>query len=90
MAITFTTAGLQTQLSAVATAIDGADWPSAKAELAKAHLILVGLPAEVRSSDNGVRLRDDLDKLAAIIDSAQASNNMTDRRRLIRTGLQHG
>lgn len=88
MALTFSIAGLQTQLQLVATAIDSGDFATARSELAKADLILVGLPTEVKQDDRLVKMRDDLKSVREAIESASA--NTSDRRRLIRTGVSHG
>lgn len=92
MALTFTIAGLQTQLQTIATAIDADDFTAAHAELAKALCILAALPEQVSSGENVVRMRKDLADLKAAIDgAADASDSATsDRKRFIRTGLWHG
>jgi hypothetical protein len=89
MALTFTLVGLQAQLQLVATAIDAGDYAVAQAEYAKACALLVGLPEQ--SSDNGalVQMRKDLDKVGAQIAAASSASG-GDRRRLWRTGLNHG
>lgn len=89
MALAFTIAGLQTQLDAVATAVDGEDYATARAALAKAYLVLAGLPQETQADGRVVKLRSDLDKVSAVLETASAGSS-TDRRRLIRTGLRHG
>lgn len=86
MALAFTIAGLQTQLDAVATAVDGNDYPSAYASLAKAQLILAGIPEEVASEGTMVKMRKTLAELQASLASAQSLNAAADPRRLIRTG----
>jgi hypothetical protein len=90
MALTFSLAGLQTQLQLVATAIDAGDFTTAQAEYAKACTLLVGLPEQ--ASDNGalVQMRKDLDKVGAQIAAASSASSGGDRRRLWRTGLKHG
>lgn len=90
MAITFTPAGLQTELQSVATAIDSGDYVTARKALVKAGLVLNGLPVEVRARSEFARYREDLAKLEAQLDALEASVTRTDRRRLIRTGLRHG
>lgn len=90
MALTYTITGLQTQLSLVGTAIDGADFPTAKAELAKAHLILVGLPLESQADGRVVKMRSDLEKVSALLETASSASTAADRRRLWRTGTSHG
>ena len=91
MALTYTPAGLQTQSDAVASAIDDGDFALAKAELAKAYLILMNLPAEVAESGEVVKMRSDLDKISAQVSGAAAAATSTtgDRRRLIRTRMRH-
>lgn len=89
MALAFTMAGLQAQLQVVSDAITSRDWPLAEAELANAELILGGMPEEVMSAENRVRLRASLDGVAKRLTAARASGNNTDRRRMIRTGLKH-
>lgn len=89
MALTFTITGLQTQLGLVGTAIDGSDYPTARAELTKAYLILAGLPEETAADGRVIKMRKDLDKIAATLESASSSGS-GDRRRLIRTGLSFG
>ncbi|MBX4215764.1 hypothetical protein KW797_02355 [Candidatus Parcubacteria bacterium] len=89
MALTFTIAGLQTQLQLIATAIDSGDFVSAKAEHAKALVLLTGLPEDVSSGEHVVKMRKNLSDLLAAIDSAHSVSSTTDRRRLIQVGLGH-
>jgi hypothetical protein len=89
MALTYTVVGLQTQCSAVATAIDAGNYASARAELAKALLILAGIPQEVSGDEFVVKMRKDLVELKDLLsDTATAST--TDNKRFIRAGLSHG
>ena len=92
MALTFTIAGLQTQLQLIATAIDAEDFTSARAEHAKALCILAALPEQVSSGENVVRMRKDLADLKAAIDGAATSSESAsaDRKRFIRTRLSNG
>lgn len=90
MALAYTLTGLQTQLSLVGAAIDGGDYPLARAELAKAHLILIGLPQSAATEGAVVTMRNDVDKLVALLSQTQTAVAAGgDRRRLIRTGLAH-
>lgn len=87
MALTFSLTGLQTQCDAVAAAIDAEDYVTARAALAKATLVLVGLPEEAKADGAVVKMRTDLDKISAILENAASVSS--DRRRLIRVGLTH-
>lgn len=92
MALTYTIAGLQTQLDAVGTAIDADDYAAARRALAKAFAVLAGLPQEANALGAVVKMRSDLDKLAALLGETETSAAAAspDRRRLIKTGLRHG
>lgn len=89
MAITFTIAGLQTELQTAATAIDSEDFAAARKAIVKANLVLGGLPLSADVDGSLVKMRESLAQLEAQVDAAEASVSATDRRRLIRVGLTH-
>lgn len=89
MSLTFTLPGLQTQLQLVATAIDGSDYATALAELAKADLLMAGLPQETATDGAVLKMRKDLDSARAAVLEAQGSSSANDRRRRIRYGIAY-
>lgn len=89
MALTYTIAGLQTQLDAVADAVDASAWASARRSLTKAWLVVSGLPSSVRTdgAELTMRVESALDK--AIDEAKDEVNKAADNRRLIRFGVSH-
>ena len=87
MALTYTLAGLQTILDLVDSAITGSDWPGAAKQVARANLILAGLPSSAASDTQTFSMRQDLKAAAEIVERAQ--RKVVDNKRTIRAGVRH-
>ncbi len=85
MALTYTMAGLQTELDSVQAATDGADWDTARRALIRARLVLAGLPENSANDGATLKLRHQLDDLAALIDASKAQDGRSAGRRMTRT-----
>lgn len=87
MALTYTLAGLQTQLDLVDADIAAADWAGALQNIARAELVLCGLPQSAASDTQTVTMRA---SLAAAKEAALAARAaVVDNRRLLRAGVRH-
>lgn len=89
MALTYSEAGLRTQLDAVQTAVDGDDFEAARKSLLKAYLVLTGLPAEVQANGTVTKMRNDLDKISAQLEATADASISADTRRTYRTRVVH-
>ena len=96
MALTFTVTALQTELSSYGEAMalaTAAGYVTARAALRKARAIRMGLPDSVESVGPAKTALPNLSWFEAAekqIDDLEEAVTTTDRRRLFRTGLQHG
>lgn len=90
MALTYTLAGLQAVLDQVDTAITAEEWGTAQKHIARANLVLSGLPASTASDTQTVSMRQDLRAAADLVGKAmeetEKQNNQT--RRLGRVGVR--
>lgn len=91
VALTYTVAGLQTELDAVQAATDGSDWDTARKKLIRARLVLAGLPEEAGASGTTLRMRQTLDDLSKLIDEAkgEASSATDNQRRILTLRMAH-
>jgi hypothetical protein len=91
MALTYTLAGLQAVLDLVDTAITGRDWDGALSHIARANLVMSGLPASTAEGATAATMRQDLRAAAELVDKAMAKAGATDNatRRTIRVGVRH-
>lgn len=90
MALTYTLAGLQTELDAVVTSTDAEDWETARKKLIRARSVLAGLPQTTQTDGAILTLRAALDDLAKLIEEAERdSGQAADNRRIIRVGVRH-
>jgi hypothetical protein len=91
MALTYTLAGLQAVLDLVDTAITGQDWDGARAQIARANLILSGLPQSTADGAQAATMRNDLKAAAELVEKAQgaAGSSANSTRRTIRVGVRH-
>lgn len=87
MALTYTLAGLQTILDLVDTAVTASDWDGALVHIARANLVLSGLPASAASDTQSFAMRQDLQAAAALVKSARGA--VVDNKRVIRAGVRH-
>lgn len=89
MALTYTIAGLQTELDAVHVATDAGSWDTARRALIRARLVLASLPENAANDGATLKLRHQLDDLSKIIDDAQAQEGRAAGRRMIRSRTAH-
>ena len=90
MALTYTLAGLQTELDALVSATDSEDLETARKKLVRARSVLAGLPSSTQTDGATLTIRHTLDDLAKLIEQAERdSGQAADNRRIIRLGVRH-
>ena len=88
MALTYTVAGLETELNSVQVATDASDWTTAYQKLIRARLVFARLPrAEVEGVS--VDFHRQIDDLTRLIEAAKSEVGK-DRRRMVRTRVAYG
>lgn len=87
MALTFTITGLQTVLEEVNSAITSEDWPAAMKAIARANLVLAGLPASAASDTQAVTMRQDLRAAQDMVLAARRA--LVNNKRMVRVGVRH-
>lgn len=87
MALTYTLAGLQTQLDLVDASVAAEDWAVAIKNIARAELVLAGLPQSAASDTQSVTMRASLESAKNLVMASRSV--VVDNRRLMRAGVRH-
>jgi len=90
VALTYTIAGLQTELDAIQAAKDGSDFVTARSKLVNAKLVLMGLPEEATTDQARFRYNQQISELSDELDRLEAATGRnSDQARLVRTRTSH-
>ena len=87
MALTYTLAGLQSVLDSVESNISSGDWAAALKHVARAELVLAGLPQSAASDTQTVTMRASIASAKDLILAARKAT--VDNRRTLRAGVRH-
>ena len=87
MALTYTLDGLQAVLDLVDSALSSEDWDGALRQIARADLVLSGLPQSAASDTQTVSMRSSLNSAKELVLAARSA--VVDNRRTLRVGVRH-